>query len=139
MIRLKNETQIIYDANVIIYSLFPEKYKIPFLTTSAKKLNNFLLNQESTIVVPHFIISEIERKGYYNVIRDYFKDLRPSSRFQLMIKLRHNFENLKNMKIFHKNIISLAKNYWILLIMHSLILIIWIILINISCESIRMF
>ena len=127
MIRLKNETQIIYDANVIIYSLFPEKYKIPFLTTSAKKLNNFLLNQESTIVVPHFIISEIERKGYYNVIRDYFKDLRPSSRFQLMIKLRHNFENLKNMKIFHKNIISLAKNYWILLIMHSLILIIWII------------
>ena len=95
MIRLKNETQIIYDANVIIYSLFPEKYKIPFLTTSAKKLNNFLLNQESTIVVPHFIICEIERKGYYNVIRDYFKDLRPSSRFQLMIKLRHNFENLK--------------------------------------------
>ena len=41
------------------------------------------------------IICEIERKGYYKVIDDYFKDLRPSSRFQLMIKLRHNFENLK--------------------------------------------
>ena len=43
MIRLKNETRVIYDANVIIYSLFPEKYKIPFFTTSAKKLNNYLL------------------------------------------------------------------------------------------------
>ena len=111
MIRLKNEMRVIYDANVIIYSLFPEKYKIPFLTTSAKKLNNFLFYQESTILVPHFIVSEIERKGYYNVIDDYFKDLRPSSRFQLMIKLRHNFENLKKHKNFHKNIISLRKNY----------------------------
>ena len=99
MIRLENETQVIYDANVIIYSLFPEKYKIPFFTTSAKKLNNYLFNHESTIVVPHFIIFEIERKGYYNVIDDYFKDLRPASRFQLMIKLRHNFANLKK----HKN------------------------------------
>ena len=95
MIRLENETQVIYDANVIIYSLFPEKYKIPLPTALAKDLNNFLFNQESTIVVPHFIICEIERKGYYKVIDDYFKDLRPSSRFQLMIKLRHNFENLK--------------------------------------------
>ncbi|WP_405295177.1 hypothetical protein [Methanobrevibacter sp.] len=96
MIRLENETQVIYDANVIIYSLFPEKYKIPLLTALAKDLNNFLFNQESTIVVPHFIICEIERKGYYNVIDDYFKDLRQSSKFQLMIELRHNFENLKN-------------------------------------------
>ena len=95
MIRLENETQVIYDANVIIYSLFPEKYKIPLLTALAKDLNNFLFNQESTIMVPHFIICEIERKGYYKVIDDYFKDLRSSSRFQLMIKLRHNFENLK--------------------------------------------
>ena len=95
MDRLKNETQVIYDANVIIYALFPEKYKIPLLLALANNLNNFLFNQESTIAVPHFIISEIERKGYYNVIDDYFKDLRPSSRFQLMIKLRHNFENLK--------------------------------------------
>ena len=78
---------------------FPDKYKIPLFTASAKKLNDFLFGHESTIVVPHFIISEIERKGYYNVIDDYFKDLRPSSRFQLMIKLRHNFANLKK----HKN------------------------------------
>ena len=95
MNRLKNETQVIYDANVIIYSLFPEKYNIPVFTASAKKLNNFLFNQDSTIIVPHFIISEIERKGYYKVIDDYFKDLRPSSRFQLMIKLRHNFGDLR--------------------------------------------
>lgn len=99
MIGLENETHVIYDANVIIYSLFPDKYKIPLFTASAKKLNDFLFDRESTIVVPHFIISEIERKGYYNVIDDYFKDLRPSSRFQLMIKLRHNFANLKK----HKN------------------------------------
>lgn len=102
MIRLENETQVIYDANVIIYSLFPEKYKVPLLTSLAKDLNNFLFNQKSTIVVPHFIISEIERKGYYKVIDDYFKDLRPSSRYQLMIKLRHNFKNLKK----HENFLQ---------------------------------
>jgi len=62
MIRLKNEMRVIYDANIIIYSLFPEKYKIPVFTNYAKKLTNFLFNQESTIMVPHFIISEIEHK-----------------------------------------------------------------------------
>ena len=102
MIRLENETHVIYDANVIIYSLFPEKYKVPLLTALAKDLNNFLFNHESKIVVPHFIISEIERKGYYKVIDDYFKDLRPSSRFQLMIKFRHNFKNLKK----HENFLQ---------------------------------
>lgn len=100
MDRLKNKTHVIYDANIIIYSLFPEKYKIPLLTALAKDLNNFLFNQESEIMVPHFIILEIERKGYYHVINDYFKDLRPASRFQLMIKLRHNFEKLKKHEMF---------------------------------------
>ncbi len=96
MNRLKNEEQVIYDANVIIYSLFPGgKYRVPVFTEHAKKLTELLFNQESAIIVPHFIVSEIERKGYYDVIDDYFNDLRPSSRFELMIKLRHNFENLK--------------------------------------------
>lgn len=96
MIRLKDKMQVIYDANVIIYCLFPAgKYRIPVFTEHAKKLTKSLFNQKSKIMVPHFIIREIERKGYYKVIDDYFKDLRSSSRFQLMIKLRHNFENLK--------------------------------------------
>lgn len=102
MIRLKNKMQVTYDANIIIYSLFPEKYKIPVSTKHAKKLTDFLFNQETTIAVPHFIISEIERKGYYNVIDDYFRDLRQSSKYELMRKLRHNFENLKS----HENFLQ---------------------------------
>lgn len=102
MNRLENEMNVIYDANVIIYSLFPEKYKIPLFTAFAKKLNNFLFKQDSMILVPHFIISEIEHKGYNNIINDYFRDLRQSSKFELMVQLRHNFGNLKK----HENFLQ---------------------------------
>ena len=65
MNRLKNLMQVIYDTNIIVYYLFPEgKYRIPLYTRYAKRLTDFLFHQKSTIVVPHFIISEIERKGY---------------------------------------------------------------------------
>ena len=96
MIRLKNQMQVIYDTNVLIYLIFPEgKYKIPVFTMHAKRLTDFLLNQNSKIVVPHFIIHEMEHKGYYNFINDYFKDIRQASKFALMNKLKNNFGNLK--------------------------------------------
>ena len=96
MNRLKNQMQVIYDTNVIIYLIFPDgKYKIPVFTKHAKRLTDFLFNQKSTIVVPHFIIHEMEHKGYYNFINDYFKDIRQASKFALMNKLKNNFGNLK--------------------------------------------
>lgn len=96
MNRLKNQSNVIYDANIIIYYLFPDgKYRIPIYTRPAKNLTDFLFNQKSVIVVPHFIIQEIERKGYYNIINNYFKDIRQSSKLALMNKIKNNFENLK--------------------------------------------
>lgn len=96
MNRLKNQRNVIYDANIIVYYLFPDgKYRIPLYTRSAKSLTNFLFNQKSMILVPHFIIHEIERKGYYKIINDYFNGIRQSSKFALMNKLKNNFENLK--------------------------------------------
>ena len=96
MNRLKNQSRVIYDANIIVYYLFPDgKYRIPLYTRLAKRLTNFLFNQKSEIVVPHFIIQEIERKGYYKIINDFFKDIRQSSKLALMNKLKNNFENLK--------------------------------------------
>lgn len=96
MNRLKNQSKVIYDTNIIVYYLFPDgKYRIPLYTRSAKSLTSFLFNQKSMITVPHFIIQEIERKGYYNIINDYFNDIRQSSKLALMNKLKNNFESLK--------------------------------------------
>ena len=96
MNRLKNQSSVIYDTNIIVYSLFPDgNYRIPLYTKPAKRLTDFLFNQKSRIIVPHFIIREIERKGYYNIINDYFKGIRQSSILALMNKLKNNFENLK--------------------------------------------
>ena len=101
MNRLKNQSNVIYDTNIIVYYLFPDgNYRIPLYTRTAKSLTNFLFNQESMITVPHFIIQEIERKGYYNIINDYFKDIRQSSKLALLNKLKNNFENLKKNKNF---------------------------------------
>ena len=103
MIRLKNQTNVIYDTNIIIYYLFPDgKYRIPLYTRPAKRLTDFLFNQQSVIIVPHFIINEIERKGYYNIINDYFNDIRQSSKLALMNKLKSNFEKLKK----HENFLE---------------------------------
>lgn len=64
MIRLKNIKQVIYDANIIIYYIFPRgKYEIPPYTKISKRLTEYLFNQDSTITVPHFIISEIEHNA----------------------------------------------------------------------------
>ena len=101
MIRLKDQMGVIYDTNVIIYCLFPDgKYRIPLYTRPAKRLTDFLFNQKSKIVVPHFIIYEIELKGYYKIINDYFNDIRQSSKFALMSKLKENFNNLKKHEYF---------------------------------------
>ena len=83
--------------------MFPdEKYRIPLYTRPAKRLTDFLFNQQSVIIVPHFIINEIERKGYYNIINDYFNDIRQSSKLALMNKLKSNFEKLKK----HENFLE---------------------------------
>ncbi len=96
MNRLENQSNVIYDTNIIVYCLFPDgKYRVPLYTRPAKSLTSFLFNQDSMITVPHFIIQEIERKGYYNIITDYFKDIRQSSKLALMNKLKNNFENLR--------------------------------------------
>lgn len=95
MNRLKDVDQVIYDANIIIYYSFPEgKYRLIGLTKPAERLTNFLFNQDSTIVVPSFIISEIEHKGYFDIIDEYFLDIEIDSKYRLLRKVRNKFENL---------------------------------------------
>lgn len=108
MKRLENIKYAIFDANVIIYQCFPNgKYRIIGLTKPAKDLTNFLINQDSFIIVPHFIISEIEQKGFINIIDDYFapkninqiceppKHVDEAFKFKLMRKVRSNYNALK--------------------------------------------
>lgn len=95
MNRLKDVDQVIYDANIIIYYSFPEgKYRLIGLTKPAEKLTNFLFNQDSKIVVPSFIISEIEHNGYFDIIEDYFLDMEIDSKYRLLRKVRKKFEKL---------------------------------------------
>lgn len=95
MIRLKNEKHVIYDTNVIIYYCFPKgRYNIKQHTNPAEMLTNFLFNQNSMIIVPKFIISEIMRKGIYKIIEDYFSEIDQHQKLRLYTKIKHKLEKL---------------------------------------------
>lgn len=95
MIRLKDEEQVIYDTNVIIYYCFPKgRYNIKQHTNPAEMLTNFLFNQNSMIIVPKFIILEIMRKGVYDIIDDYFSEIEQHQKLRLYNKIKRNLEKL---------------------------------------------
>lgn len=63
MDRLKNDSQVVYDANIIIYYCFLYKtHKIVEKTTKTRKLTQILVDNNVEIVVPEFIIHEINNK-----------------------------------------------------------------------------
>ena len=95
MIRLKDREQVIYDTNIIIYYCFPKgKYHIKHLTNPAELLTEFLFNQNSIIAVPKFIILEINRKGIYEIIDDYFSEIEQHKKLRLFNKIKRNLEKL---------------------------------------------
>ena len=100
--RLKNKTHVIYHANIIIYYCFPDEGEnriIPY-SKITNKLTELLFNQKSTIIVPHFIIREIEMKGFYDIVDDYFFEKERTLKLRLMRKINKKYETLINNRKF---------------------------------------
>ena len=93
MIRLKDTERVIYDTNIIIYYCFPKgRYNIKQHTNPAEMLTDFIFNQNSTIIVPRFIILEMMRKGIYDIIEDYFSEIEQHQKLRLYTKIKRNLE-----------------------------------------------
>lgn len=112
MDRLKNISNVIYDSNIIIYYCFSYKnHRIVEKTSKSRKLTQFLVNQNSNIVVPDFIILEIKRKGFRKIIEEYMcagqnnivdlpKVHTNAFKFKLRNKIYENFINLQKKDYF---------------------------------------
>ena len=107
MDRFKRESEVVYDANIIIFYCFLYKtHRIVERTNKARKLTQYLVNNGVKITVPEFIIHEINNKGFPKIVDDYLNDKRnvivDVSRnpphgltLRLVQKLQNNFKNLQ--------------------------------------------
>lgn len=113
MDRFKRESEVVYDANIIIFYCFLYKtHRIVERTNKARKLTQYLVNNGVEIKVPEFIIHEINNKGFPKIVDDYLNDKRnvivDVSRnpphgltLRLVQKLQNNFKNLQKKDYFH--------------------------------------
>ena len=71
MNRIKNQL-ITYDSNLIIYYCFSTKnHEIIELTSKTKKLTEYLINNNSEIILPQFIIDEIKNITFSEIVFNY--------------------------------------------------------------------
>ena len=113
MDRFKNETEVVYDANIIIFYCFLYKtHRIVEKTNKARELTQYLVNNGVGIRVPKFIIHEIDNKGFPKIVNDYLNDNKnvivdvsknPPHGFTLRLvkKLQNNFKDLQKKSYFH--------------------------------------
>lgn len=113
MDRFKRESEVVYDANIIIFYCFSYKsHRIVEKTTKARTLTQYLVDNKVEICVPEFIIHEINNKGFPKIVEDYLNDKKnvivdvsknPSHGFTLRLvkKLQNNFKNLQKKNYFH--------------------------------------
>ena len=113
MDRFKRESEVVYDANIIIFYCFLYKtHRIVEKTNKARKLTQYLLDNGVGIRVPGFIIHEINNKGFPKIVDDYLNDKKnvlvdvsknPPHGFTLRLvnKLQNNFKNLQKKDYFH--------------------------------------
>jgi len=106
--RLKNNQFTIYDTQIIIYYCFLYKqHRIIDLTTKARLLTEFLINNDVQIVVSESVISEIRQKGFEKIISEYTNSkshqilglINPPSntfKFHLQRKIEGNFDKMIN-------------------------------------------
>ncbi|MDR0900918.1 MAG: hypothetical protein LBM26_04585 [Methanobrevibacter sp.] len=102
---LEKEDYVIYDANIIIYYCFLfEGCRILEYTRKSREITNFLIDSKTKILVPTFIIDEIERKGISEIINDYLenpsnivgcKTIRPAQHLAMYYKIKERFSKLK--------------------------------------------
>lgn len=113
MDRFKRESEVVYDANIIIFYCFLyETHRIVEKTTKARTLTQYLVDNGIEICVPEFIIHEINNKGFPKIVGDYLNDKKnvivDVSRnpphgltLRLVQKLQNNFKNLQKKDYFH--------------------------------------
>lgn len=113
MDRFKNKTEVVYDANILIFYCFLYKnHRIVEKTTKTRHLTQYLVDNGVEIIVPEFIIHEINNKGFPKIVDDYLNDKRnvivdvsknPPHGFTLRLvqKLQNNFKNLQKKDYFH--------------------------------------
>lgn len=113
MDQFKNYSNVVYDAQIIVYYCFQyEKYKLTGRTTKTRDLTQFLTNNGIEICVPSFIINEINHKSIPKIVNDYVEDKRkpilewpPKPTYGLVLKLtdrvRNNFENIQKKNYFN--------------------------------------
>lgn len=125
MDRFKNESEVVYDANIIIFYCFLYKtHRIVEKTNKARKLTQYLVNNGVGIMVPEFIIHEINNKGFPKIVNNYLNDKKNvivdvsknpphGLTLRLVQKLQNNFKNSrKKITSILKNM-NLKKNYLI--------------------------
>ena len=103
-----------YDANIIVifYCFLYKTHRIIEKTNKARKLTQYLVNNGVGIMVPKFIINEINNKGFPKIVNDYLKDNKNvivdvsknqphGFTLRLVKKLQNNFKNLQKKDYFY--------------------------------------
>lgn len=112
MDRFKKNSKVVYDANIVIYYCFLYKtHRIIEKTNKTRKLTQYLVDNGVEIWIPEFIIHEIDNKRFPKIVDEYLNDKKnvivdvsknPSYGFtlRLMKKLKDNFKNLQQKRLF---------------------------------------
>ena len=105
MNRLLGQPRVTYDSNLIIYYCFSTKdFKISQLTQKIHKLTEILVNNGSKIIIPKFIIKEINNVTFSEIVCRYITEdsrannltKRPTFLFRVELegKIRKKFNKL---------------------------------------------
>ena len=106
MNRLKNNMEVIYDSNLIIYYCFStKKHKIIELTNKTQKLTEFLIKQNSNITIPEFLINELRKEKLTKIVSNYISSRRE------VTNLPKNQTYLFKLEL--ENLIPFLKKNWI--------------------------
>lgn len=113
MERLKNNQFTIYDAQLIIYYCFMYKdHRILELTNKTRKLTEFLINNNVTIIVSESVIHELESKGIGKIIHEYTSTDRPNQIIGLTQRPTLTFEYRLERKV-KENFHKMIKSNWL--------------------------
>lgn len=122
MKRLQGQTQILYDANIIVYYSFfvqisSDRIRILELTNKTRNLTHNLIQNNSKIVTIKMVMDELHKKTIAQIVKEYLKNPhqlvglprkgrnRPAFALQLAQKIEKNIDDLESKSWFE------VKNY----------------------------
>ena len=72
MERLKCQSKITYDTNILVYYCFStKKHKIKELTSKTHILTEYLIKNNTKIIIPKFIVDELNKVTFSKIVSDY--------------------------------------------------------------------